>query len=364
MKTHRKVAIAIAVAAALASAGAVAIKAGSNAMHKSPREERPALTVTVETPAAIQLPHRLSANGTIAAWQEAIVGAEANGLRVAAVHVNVGDVVKKGQVLATFAPDTIQAELAQIKAGVAEAEAAAAEAAANAERARMLAASGALSEQQINQYLTAEQTAQAKLGAQRAAAKLQQLRLAQTEVVAPDDGIISSRTATQGAVVPVGTELFRLIRGGRLEWRAEVTSAELALTKPGTGVTLHGADGSAVQGKVRVVAPTVDPKTRYGMVYVDVPAAKSIKAGMFASGDFELGNSTAYTVPQQAIVIRDGFSYVFRASADGRVRQLKVQTGRRQGDRIEVLDGIAPDTTLVTGGAGFLNDGDLVKVAL
>src|SRR5262249_52519960 len=161
-------------------------------------------------------------------WQEAIVGAEANGLRIAAVHVNVGDVVRKGQVLATFAPETVQAELAQIRAGVAEAEAAAADAIANAERAKSLAASGALAEQQINQYLTSAQTAQARLEAQRAAAKVHQVRLAQTQVLAPDDGVISARSATQGAVVPSGTELFRLIRGGRLEWRAEVTSTELA----------------------------------------------------------------------------------------------------------------------------------------
>jgi multidrug efflux pump subunit AcrA (membrane-fusion protein) len=132
--------------------------------------------------------------------------------------------------------------------------------------------------------------------------------------------------------------------------------------KIGSGVMLHGADGATIQGKVRMVAPTVDAKTRYGMVYVDVPKSPSIKAGMFASGEFEFGHSQALTIPQQAIVIRDGFSYVFRAGADGKVTQMKVQTGRRHGDRIEVLDGIAPDSTIVAGGAGFLNDGDLVRV--
>ena len=169
----------------------------------------------------------------MAAWQEASVGAESNGLRLTAVNVNVGDVVKAGQVLATFAADTVQADVAQARASVMEAEANAAEAAANAERARGLQASGALSQQQIQQYTTAEQTAKARVEAARAQLNAQQLRLKFTQVLAPDSGVISARTATVGAVVGSGTELFRMVRKGRLEWRAEVTQAELARIRPG-----------------------------------------------------------------------------------------------------------------------------------
>ena len=61
---------------------------------------------------------------------------------------------------------------------------------------------------------------------------LQQLRLRQTRVLAPDNGVISARSATVGAVLPAGQELFRLIRQGRLEWRAEVAAADLARLKP------------------------------------------------------------------------------------------------------------------------------------
>jgi hypothetical protein len=82
---------------------------------------------------------------------------------------------------------------------------------------------------------------------------------------------------------------------------------------------------------------------------------------MFASGQFELGSSNAMTVPQQAVVVRDGFSYVFRLNPDQRVSQLKVQSGRRLGDRIEVVNGLTPDSLVVVSGAGFLNDGDLVR---
>jgi RND family efflux transporter MFP subunit len=193
------------------------------------------------------------------------------------------------------------------------------------------------------------------------------LRLKYTQVLAPDAGVISARTATVGAVVGNGTELFRLIRQGRLEWRAEVTAAELGRLVVGTRVSITAGSGAPLQGRVRMVAPTVDPQTRTGLVYVDLTTspqgkAGAVKPGMFARGEFELGNSQALTVPQQAVVVRDGFSYAFRLNADQRVSQVKLTTGRRVGERVEVLEGISPDAVLVASGAGFLNDGDLVKV--
>ena len=200
---------------------------GSSRAPQPQAAVRPALTVTTVLPQRVNLPLSLAANGNIAAWQEAIVGAEAGGLRLTEVHVNVGDRVRQGQLLATLAGDTLQAEVAQSRASLAEAEAAAADAANNAQRARTLQGTGALSAAQINQYLTAEKTAQARVEAAQALLQAQQVRLSQAHVYAPDSGIISARAATVGAVVAGGTELFRLIRQGRLEWRAEVTSAEL-----------------------------------------------------------------------------------------------------------------------------------------
>ncbi len=328
---------------------------------------RPALTVTGTQAQTQALPIKLTANGNIAAWQEASVGAEIGGLRLAEVLVNVGDTVQRGQVLARFATDAVQADLAQARALVAEASASAQEATANADRVRALLNTGVFSGQQSSQYLTAEQTAKARVESAKAVMAAQLLRLQNTEVRASDSGIISARLATVGAVVGAGSELFKLIRQGRLEWRAEVGANELYRLPVGAAVSVAAASGSPVTGRVRTVAPTVDPQTRSGLVYVDLPSGPSrqagLKAGMFARGEFELGSSPALTVPQQAVVVRDGFSYVFRLNADQRVSQLKVQTGRRVGERVELLDGVGAESSLVASGAGFLNDGDLVKVA-
>ncbi|MNR79364.1 Multidrug resistance protein MdtA precursor [compost metagenome] len=369
MKRFNKKTIVIAVVAVLALAGIVIAVSGGKSDAAGKKAEvapKPALAVTTAQASQASLPIYMSANGTISAWQEAIIGSESNGLQLTEVRVNVGDVVKRGQVLATFSVASVKADVAQARANLMEAEANAADAKNNAERARTLETTGALSTQQINQYLTTEQTAKAKAEAAKAVLAVQEVRLSQTQVLASDDGVISARNATVGAVVGAGTELFRLIRQGRLEWRAEVTSAELGRLKTGTPALITAANGSEVKGKVRMIAPTVDAQNRSALVYVDLaPVAVNVapvRAGMFASGQFDLGTSNALTVPQQAIVIRDGFSYVFRVNADGRVTQIKVQPGRRLSDRIEVVSGITADAVLVANGAGFLNDGDLVKV--
>lgn len=333
----------------------------------TPAPARPALTISTSLPQTTQLPVSLQANGNIAAWQEASLGAEINGLRLKEVRVNVGDTVRAGQVLATFAAETVQADVAQARAALAETEASSAEARANAQRALTLKASGALSESQINQYTTAGQTAEARVASARASLAAQELRLGFTQVRASDDGVISARTATVGSVVNAGTELFRMIRKSRLEWRAEVTSAELGKIRIGTPAVVTAASGARLQGRVRAIGPTVDPQTRNALVYVDLPQASAAtspaKAGMFARGEFTLGQTSALTVPQQSVVMREAFNYVFELGPDNRVAQRKVQTGRRVGDRVEILDGLAAGARIAVRGAGFLNNGDLVRIS-
>jgi RND family efflux transporter MFP subunit len=357
--------VSIAVAILCGSAIALFSPKSGAAEEKKASGPKPALTVTTARPRQAYLPIKLSANGNITAWQEASIGSESSGLRLADVRANVGDSVRAGQVLAVFAAEAVQADVAQARASLMEAEANAADASGNAARARTLQATGALSASQINQYLTAEQTTKAKVEAAKAMLAAQQVRLKNARVVAPDGGIISARMATVGAVSGPGVELFRMIRQGRLEWRAEVTSAELGRLTQGSTALVTAANGTELKGRVRMIAPTVDPQTRSALVYVDLPASSAqdapAKAGMFAKGEFDLGTSAALTVPQQAVVVRDGFSYVFRLNPDNRVSQVKVRTGRRLTDRVEVLDGIKSDTVLVVSGAGFLNDGDLVK---
>ncbi len=324
---------------------------------------KPSLTVTTGLPTTQVMLARLQANGSLAAWQEAVVGAEANGLKITEVRVNVGDRVQRGDVLATLQSDTLRAELAQAEGSLAEATANAQETKVQAERARSLQQQGFFSNAQLSQALATEASAQARVQSARAMVQLQQLRVAQTVVKAPDAGVISARQATVGSVVAAGTELFRLIRQGRLEWRAEVTAADIGRVQVGATVQVTAASGQVLRGKVRMVAPSVDAQTRNALVYVDLPAVTgTARAGMYAQGEIMLGQSQAMTVPQTAVVVRDGFSYVYTVGADQKVSQIKVRTGRLNADRLEVQSGLSPDARVVFSGGAFLNHGDTVRV--
>lgn len=323
---------------------------------------KPALTVSLTSPQLKDWPKVLPANGNVVAWQEAVIGPEVSNYRITEVLVQVGDQVKKGQVLARIASETVASELAEARAAVAEAQASAAEAKGNAARANELKAKGFYSSQLNTQYQTAQQTAAARLAAARARQQAAQVKMGNTVVRASDDGVISARNATVGSLTQPGQELFRLIRGGRLEWRAEVPSADLASLKPGLVAAVISPNGEAVRGSVRAVAPSVDPQTRNGLVYVDLPANSPIRAGMFARGEFQLTQSPALTLPQTAVVLREGFAYVFRRDGAERVAQTKVVLGRRLGERVEIVSGLAPEASVVENGAGFLADGDVVKI--
>ncbi len=321
-----------------------------------------ALSVEVISPVSAQVPVTLQANGNIAAWQEASIGAEIAGLRLVEVKVDVGDRVRKGQLLAVLASETIKADLAQLEAALAQARATLAEATDNAERTRTLRDTGALSAQQVQQALSGEAAAQAGVAAAQAAVQAQQLRLAQTRVLSPDDGVISARMANVGAIGGAGGDLFKLIRGGRIEWRAEVPAADLVRLKAGDLARLTTPAGRTVTGKVRKIAPTVDAQSRNGLVHVDLPAGPEgeLKPGMFARGEFSFDSRPALTLPASAVLLRDGRAVVMQVGTDQKVRQVIVRVLARLDQRVAV-EGLDASARVVRQGGAFLSDGDTVR---
>ncbi|MBP6261292.1 MAG: efflux RND transporter periplasmic adaptor subunit [Chromatiaceae bacterium] len=354
----------------LVAAGLLAVLASYRAVGADPEAGKalanaspnPALAVNLVGPLAVDWPRVIAASGGLFAWQEGVIAAGTGGLRVMQVAVDVGDEVRLGQVLAILDQDTVKADLDQQAARVAQVRAALAEARANGDRARSVKDKGAMSEQQITQYLIAEEAAKANLAAAEAALEMERIRLKQTQVLAVDDGVISSRGATLGTVVQVGTELFRLVRQGRVEWRAEVTAEQLAQIKPGQEAQIRLPGGETVTGKVRMPSPTLDPISRYGLVYVDLPIGGPARPGMFAQGHIRVGASQALTLPESAVVLRDGSSFVFEVRDEDRVAQRKVETGRRGEGRVEILSGLDTVARIVAAGGAFLNDGDRVRV--
>lgn len=311
----------------------------------------PSLTVTAAVPHRASWSDQLETSGSVAAWQEAIVGAQIGGYQISDVRVNVGDQVKKGEILARFDQGLLRADEAQLEANYDQA-------AQNEKRALALRKDGAMAEQNVLAAVTASKTALALLQAKR-------LQLHYADIIAPDDGVISSRTATLGAVAPVGQELFRMIRQNRLEWRGELTAAQLVHIVAGQRIALILPDSSTAVATVRQIGPALDSQSRLGTVYADIVPGSHARAGMYANGRVALDKSDALVIPAQSVVIRDGRNYVFRL-ADGsntpRVSRQEVTTGRRQGDEVEILRGVGEADRIVAQGAGFLGDNDVVRV--
>lgn len=264
-----------------------------------PVAAKPALTVRAVQATPAQWTRTLAANGSVLPWQEAVIGAQLPGLRIMEVKAGIGDWVKQGDVLLTLGNRTRDG----------------------------------------GDYI-------------------------QGRVIAPDDGVISAANASVGSTVQPGAELFRLIRKGRLEWRAELTAEELMQVRKGMSAEITVGEGRTVKGRVRAISPAVDPQTRYGHALVDLPNNSGLIAGLFARGEIMLGEAgtVAQTLPQTAVIQRDGAAYVYVVGADGKVSERKVGIGQRSGDRIAITSGLEPGTAVAESGGAFLTDGDLVQV--
>ena len=280
-----------------------------------------ALTVSETTVTETEWPEIIKATGSISAWQEAVIGTEVSEQRLVAVLADVGDIVKKGQILARFNSDTLMAEYAELKANWIAAES-------NQKRALTLKGSGAMSDQTIEDYVNQAAVAKAQM-----AVKALQLKYA--DVVAPDDGVISARSATLGAVGSAGDELFRLIRQNRLEWRGELTVGQAARVSQGQPVALTLPNGNKPEGSIRKIAPSFNPETRMITIFVDIKTDSNARAGMYAEGEIMLGRQTAMSVPAKSVVGRSRYAAekapqgVQRSSITPRVVQFRALTTKR-----------------------------------
>jgi RND family efflux transporter MFP subunit len=190
-----------------------------------------------------------------------------------------------------------------------------------------------------------------------------ELRVRYTHVTAPDDGVIFARTVAVGQIASVGGEMLRMVRQGRVEWRAEIPEARMRDIRSGQLVRLTTADGSVLDGKVRTVSPTIESATRAGLIYVDI-ASENARPGMYARGEIILENKSAQMAPIASVVIQDGYSYLFVVTDQQTVQRRRVETGMVKDNTIEIVSGIQSGERIVEKGAGFLKDGDRVHVVI
>jgi HlyD family secretion protein len=320
------------------------------------------LTVSTGTVQRVDFTRYISVNGTVNAWQEVVIAAEVGGYRVEEVLVDVGDYVQKGQELVRLSTALLQTDVAARVAALKQREAEQVNAQLAYERGKSIAAQNLLAASDLDRLESEAVAAAGRVEAARADLEAAEVRLRYARVTAPDAGLISSRTVSVGQIAQAGNELLRLLRQNRIEWRGEVPESELPSLRVGQNVIITSVDGREHHGSIRIVAPTVNTNTHNGLVYVDVASDDALRPGMFARGRIEVSQDQALVVPLNAMVSSDGYHYVYVVNKDRTVRRQVIQTGVLQGDFIEVLSGLQSGDNIVTSGAGFLKDGDLVNV--
>jgi RND family efflux transporter MFP subunit len=321
------------------------------------------VTVSLIAPASTPFARSLSATGTIAPRDELVIGSDATGVRLVEVLVEVGAVVQRGQLLARGDDSLLRAELAQRDAGIRQAQAELAQAHDNLERAERVKDSGVYSAEQLQTRRHNTMAAQAKLELAQAQRRELEVRIAQTRVFAPSAGVVSKKTATVGAVMQPGNELFRLIKDSQLEWLAELPAHAMAQVEPGASVRVRLDGADAIDGTVRLIAPTLDANTRNGLVHVALPKGTHIKAGTHAKGEIMVALAQGIALPEAAVITRDGYPYVFVVGADSVARMKRIETGVRLRGMVEVTSGVTAGDSVVGTGAGFVKDGETVRVA-
>lgn len=352
-------------ASRLLLSGVLALSVAACSGQKGEAEKKPAEGALVEATLATEAvaPLVITGSGTVAAWQEAPIGAEVGGLTATAVLADEGQYVQQGQPLLKMNDAVLRAQFQQAQAGIQSARAQAVEAERAYQRYKELFDKGYASQSALDQKEAAYKTAQAQVATAEASAAQAQTQLNQTVVRAPVSGLITSRTAVAGQIVSPGTELFRIVRDNRIEMNMEVVETELSALKAGMSATVTGETGQTVTGTVRVVTPAVNQQTRLGYARISIPAGAGFKPGQFARASITVGEQPAVLIPQKAVVYQQNQPVAFVVGANNKVSGRKVKTGERRGDAIVIASGVSAGEKVVTSGAGFLVDGDAVRVS-
>lgn len=362
-----------------------------SAPHAIAADETPSVrspSVTVAQVAESGIVVRTAVTGTLVPVENVQVNAELNGLAILEILVEVGDVVDAGDVLLILDDRVQEAQVTQADAESLRAEASKRQASSQVDtadvnlsqailaldRAKQLKNSGNISQANFDSLVADEATARAALvSAQNgfsvataqirvaeAQLELATLNLTRTHILAPSAGLISQRTALVGAITSIGgVPLFVITKDGLIEIEVEVIETALGGISAGDETEFDVAGVGAVEGTVRLVSPTVDPRTRLGIVRVSLNPQPNLRAGLFASGWIVLDTRRSLAVPVQAVLSDASGEYV-QVVVDGIIAHRKVVAGQLwQGSR-EILSGVTAGETVLARAGAFFRDGDHV----
>jgi len=323
-------------------------------------------TVSVTEVGRTAVPTTVGIIGTIAARYDTPIGVDGDAGRIAAIYVEAGDHVKRGQALARLDVSVLQPQVANLQAALELSRADADLAAAEYRRAVAVGASGALSAEETERRRSSSVTAAAKVKVAAAQLAEAQARLARAEVRAPADGVILTRSAEVGqTATPGGGALFRLAEGGEVELRGEVAEQDLPLLQVGQLVDVRLTGTSKVySGRVRLLGAVIDPQTRLGLVRVSLAPDPNLRPGAFARAEVTVSNAERIVLPQTAVLTDDKGSYVLIVDAHNRVERRAVHVSGIVENGVTIADGVSDKEQVVATAGAFLQEGEVVNPIL
>lgn len=345
--------------------GFTALSGGSGAQateNESAGQQQAALPqVTVLMPGLSQVSARVKVTGTIAAQYDMPVSVEGEGGRVAAVLVEAGDTVRKGQVLARINTDVLRPQVAQLAAMLEEAKADARLAAAEYERVQAVSGSGAISREDVERRAAAAEMRLARAKVVEAQLREAEARLARAEVRAPADGVVLVRAVEVGQTATQGVVLFRIARDGKVELRGEVAEQDMPHLKAGqkAAVRIVGVDRE-FEGQVWLLGPTIDPKTRLGMVRVALSPDPLLRPGAFAHGFVMAGEAEKPILPHSALQADATGAFVYVVGEENKVLRRPVRVGKAVEQGIIIEDGLTGEEQVVASAGAFLREGEAI----
>jgi RND family efflux transporter MFP subunit len=348
----------------LGIAGIIAVLFTLSRLGGDDRIQAPAQTAQAVSVVPVEVrtfESEISLNGEARPVRDIQVSAPATGVRILQILVDEGDMVRQGQAMARLDTALSDAQTRAAQASVAEAQSSAVRARGEYERAESIRDSGALSAEAIEQRRAAAIAADARLAAARAQLAEVNARLGGGYVRAPASGLVIDRTAELGRSVD-GQVLFRIAADNRLEVSAQVAEADALTLQEGQTATFTLVNGSTVEGTLRRLPASIDSRTRTGEALFALPSGTRVRAGMYLRGHANLPPREVIAVPQSSVLYDDGQAYVLVIDDTNHVHRLDVQLAGRDGDWVEVTQGLSAGQRIVGSGAAFLQDGEEVRI--
>lgn len=306
----------------------------------------------------------LNLPGEVRARHEAPLAFRVGG-KIVECQVNLGDTVRRGQVLARLEPNDYDLAAQAAAAGEAEARSASILADADLARYRNLREKGFVSPAALDQKQAVTDAAHARLDVLRSAHTGQSRQVNYTTLTSESDGIITGLNCNAGQVISAGLPVLHLAQSAEKEVAVHLPESEFPRFRSADGFTvnLNALPDKGYLGKLRELAAAADPATRTFAARIAVKNADAaMQLGMSATVRMQSAGDLAIRLPLAAVVSRDGKPHVWQVDEAGIVHATPIAVAATEGNMVRIASGLSGGNTVVIAGASLLRDGEKVKL--